>query len=140
MSETTLTWRDKFTFDVEQDNHTFTIDASKENGGEDQGPRPKGLLLTALAGCTGMDVVSILEKMRVKNFNFTLHVDAETETTHPMVFKYAVLQYIFEGDNIPQESVRKAVALSEEKYCAVSAMLKKVFEIKVEIIINGEKI
>jgi len=62
MAETTLTWKEKFTFDVDLDNHHFVLDASKENGGDDRGPRPKGLLLTALAGCTGMDVVSILEK------------------------------------------------------------------------------
>lgn len=138
MAETTLTWKEKFTFDVELDNHKFVLDASKENGGDDKGPRPKGLLLTALAGCTGMDVVSILEKMRVPEFKFKLHVSAENENTHPMVYKNVVLQYIFEGENLPPENVKKAVHLSEEKYCAVSAMLKKAFEIKIEILINGE--
>jgi putative redox protein len=140
MAETTLTWKKNFTFDVDLDNHHLTLDASKENGGDDNGPRPKGLLLTALAGCTGMDVVSILQKMRVPEFTFKLHVSADNETDHPMVYKNVVLQYIFEGNNLPPENVKKAVHLSEEKYCAVSAMLKKAFDIKIEILINGELI
>lgn len=140
MAETTLTWKEKFTFDVELDNHRFTLDASKENGGNDNGPRPKGLLLTALAGCTGMDVVSILEKMKHKDFTFQLKVTADNESIHPMVYKNVVLSYIFEGNDLKSENVKKAVHLSEEKYCAVSAMLKKAFDIKIQIFINGEEI
>jgi len=140
MAETTLTWKQNYTFDVDLDNHHFVLDASKENGGDDNGPRPKGLLLTALAGCTGMDVVSILEKMKHKNFTFQLKVTADNETTHPMVYKNVVLSYIFQGDDLKPDNVKKAVHLSEEKYCAVSAMLKKAFDITIQIYINGEEI
>jgi putative redox protein len=140
MAETTLTWKENYTFDVALDNHQFVIDASVENGGNDRGPRPKGLLLSALAGCTGMDVVSILEKMRYKDFKFKLHVTADNESTHPMVYKNVVLSYIFEGGSLNPENVKKAVHLSEEKYCAVSAMLKKAFDIQIKIIIDGVEI
>jgi len=140
MAETILTWKKNYTFDVDLDNHKFVIDASKENGGDDNGPRPKGLLLSALAGCTGMDVVSILEKMRHKNFSFQLKVTADNESDHPMVYKNVVLSYILEGEDLKPENVKKAVHLSEEKYCAVSAMLKKAFDIKIQIFVNGEEI
>ncbi|HOE91081.1 MAG TPA: OsmC family protein [Candidatus Cloacimonadota bacterium] len=140
MIETTLTWKERFTFLTELDNHEFVLDVSKEGGGDDRGPRPKGLLLSALGACTGMDVVSILEKMKFKDFKFQLKVSADTEDTHPMVFKKAVLSYIFEGESLKPDSIKKAVSLSKDKYCAVSAMLQKAFEIEVKIILNGEEI
>ncbi|MCB5250617.1 MAG: OsmC family protein [Candidatus Cloacimonadales bacterium] len=139
MIETKLSWKERFTFSTELDNHTFMLDVDKENGGDDRGPRPKGLVLSALAACTGMDVVSILDKMKFKNYNFDLKVTADTEETHPKVFKDVELSYIFEGDLKP-DSVKKAISLSKDKYCAVSAMLQKAVDIKVKIFLNGVEI
>ena|SRR5690554_3052686 len=139
MIETKLSWKERFTFSTELDNHTFMLDVDKENGGDDRGPRPKGLVLSALAACTGMDVVSILDKMKFKNYNFDLKVTADTEETHPKVFKDVELSYIFEGDLKP-DSVKKAISFSKDKYCAVSAMLQKAVDIKVKIFLNGVEI
>ncbi len=139
MIETKLSWKERFTFSTELDNHTFMLDVDKENGGDDRGPRPKGLVLSALAACTGMDVVSILDKMKFKNYNFDLKVTADTEETYPKVFKDVELSYIFEGDLKP-DSVKKAISLSKDKYCAVSAMLQKAVDIKVKIFLNGVEI
>lgn len=140
MAETTVKWLENLTFEADLDNHRFIMDASVENGGNDKGPRPKGLLLAGLAGCTGMDVVSILEKMRMKDYRFEMKVSADQTDEHPKVYKDAVLQYIFEGENLNIDNIKKAVHLSKEKYCGVSEMLKKAFDIRVRIIVNGKDV
>ncbi len=140
MAETTVKWLDHLTFEADLDGHKFKVDASPEFGGRDQGPRPKGLLLVGLAGCTGMDVVSMLEKMKMKDFTFEMKVKADLVDEHPKVYKDVTLQYIFVGDNLNIEHIKKAIHLSEDKYCAVSAMLKNSFEINIEIIVNGKDV
>lgn len=127
-------------FDAELNGHHFTIDAGRENGGEDNGPRPKGLLLSALAGCTGMDVVSILKKMKLENYSLQLDVAADSTSEHPKTYHTIYLSYIFSGSDLPEDKIRKAIDLSETRYCGVSAMLRKAAEIKTKIIINGKEI
>jgi putative redox protein len=137
---TALSWQGGMGFTVEQDGHTFTLDAAESSGGNDQGPRPKALLLTGLAGCTGMDVVSILKKMKVTDFAFSLQVDAEMTDEHPKIYKDAVLWYRFEGSNLPVDKIKRAVELSETRYCGVSAMLRQAMSISSKIVINGEEL
>ncbi len=127
-------------FDVQLNGHHFTIDADKSVGGKDQGPRPKGLMLSALAGCTGMDVVSILKKMKIDNYNLKLDVDADSTKEHPKVYSKIYLSYIFQGDDLPIDKLKRAVELSETRYCGVSAMLRKAAEIETKIIVNGKEI
>ncbi|ADN01140.1 OsmC family protein [Spirochaeta thermophila] len=124
-------------FDVEVDGHTLTVDAHPEFGGKDAGPRPKNLLLAGLAGCTGMDVVSILGKMRMPYDSFTLHIEADLSEEHPKVFTRIHLVYAFTGDALDREKIEKAVRLSQEKYCGVSAMLGKTARITYEIRLDG---
>ncbi|PID28109.1 MAG: osmotically inducible protein C [Candidatus Cloacimonadota bacterium] len=137
--KTVLSFKEGMKFEAELNNHKFYIDAGTESGGNDEGPRPKGLMLTALAGCTGMDVVSILRKMRVTDFKLNIEVKASLTTDHPVVYENIDLYYMFEGENLPKDKIIKAVDLSENRYCGVSAMLKKAVPIKAHIIFNGEE-
>ena len=133
-------WLGKMAFDAQQNGHSITIDAKKESGGEDRGTSPKVLLLTGLAGCTGMDVVSILRKMKVEDYGLEIEVTGELTEEHPKIYHTIVVNYYFEGSNLPEAKLRKAVDLSEEKYCGVSAMLRKAADIQNRIYINGEEL
>jgi len=127
-------------FDVELDGHHFTIDATEEVGGKDKGPRPKGLMLSSLGGCTGMDVVSILRKMKVENYELTIEVSGELTDEHPKIYHTINVDFKFTGSDLPPAKIKKAVELSETRYCGVSAMLREASQINVKIIINGEEI
>jgi putative redox protein len=123
-------------FSVDLQGHTFMIDADEKFGGKNRGPRPKALLLSGLAGCTGMDVASILGKMQMKYDTFAVEVDAGTNDEHPIVYTNITIRYIFTGSGIDRSKVEKAVKLSTEKYCGVHAMLSKTAEIETEIVIE----
>nr|WP_320022044.1 OsmC family protein [uncultured Draconibacterium sp.] len=109
------------------------LDAAEAVGGEDQGPRPKPLMLTALAGCTGMDVISILKKMRVEVEDFDVTVEGDLTDEHPKQYYKMNVIYTFKGKELPLEKLKKAVSLSEERYCGVSALYKKAIELTSEI-------
>ncbi|MBB6062071.1 putative redox protein [Thermosipho japonicus] len=109
--------------------HDLILDANDTVGGKDAGARPKELILYSLMGCTGMDVVSLLRKMRVIDSleSFRLEVEYELATEHPKVYTKIHLKYLFKfNGEPPKDKVEKAVNLSQERYCAVSAMLKQV--------------
>jgi len=115
--------------------HDVIMDSSKESGGNDEGVRPKELLLVALSGCTGMDVVSILKKMKVEEYSFRTEVEYHSTSEHPKIYDKIKINYIFRFEGaVPEEKVRKAVELSQEKYCGVSSMLKKASELSYEVI------
>jgi len=105
--------------------HTIVMDGPKQVGGDDSAVRPGELTLVALGGCTGIDVITILEKMRVKFDSFEVVVSAEPAEEHPKVWTKIHVKYIFKGKNIDEAKVKKAITLSEEKYCSVSVMLRK---------------
>jgi putative redox protein len=112
------------------------LDAHANVGGTGKGPGPKGLMLTSLAGCTAMDVISILRKMRVEPEAFSVETETELTDEHPKVFKRVKITYRLKGKDIPRDNVERAVELSQEKYCGVSAMLAKAVPIDFEIIIE----
>lgn len=130
----------KMQFQTEVKGHTITIDAGSSVGGEDQGPPPKPLMLVSLAGCTAMDVVSILGKMRVEFDDFNVEVQADQTEEHPKYYHKMHVIYSFEGKDLPVDKLKKAVNLSEERYCGVSAVYKKAIEMTTEIRVNGETI
>jgi putative redox protein len=99
------------------------LDSTKDNGGLDEGPRPKEVLLTALAGCTAMDVISILKKMQEPLKKLVVKVEGETAEEHPKYVKKIVLTYVAYGD-IKEENLKRAIELSQQKYCGVSATLR----------------
>ena len=108
--------------------HSIAMDGPKRVGGDDSAVRPGELTLVALGGCTGIDVITILEKMRVKFDSFEVAIDAEPAPEHPKVWTKIHVKYIFKGKNMDEAKVKKAITLSEEKYCSVSAMLRKTAE------------
>jgi len=130
-------WRKDNIFDTDVDGHTITIDLGKEDGGEDAGPRPKKLLLIAAAGCSGLDVVPLLKKMRVELKGFDIQIEAQMSEEYPKQYTSMKVIYEFEGDNLPMEKLEKAVTLSYEKYCGVMAMYKKSIPISWEIRIKS---
>ena len=111
-------------FECQPGNHVVRMDTTPELG-DDSGASPKQLLLAGLAGCTGMDVVSLLNKMRVPFTNFEMDIEADLTEEHPIVFSEIRLIYKFFGTDLDTAKVEKAVKLSQDKYCGVSAMLKK---------------
>lgn len=134
----TTEWKGDMTFDAVVNGHHLIMDATAEAGGNDQGPRPKNLLLASVAGCTGMDVVSILKKMRVEFSNFNLHVSADSTEEHPKHYTKMHIVYEFTGKDLPLEKLQKAIDLSQERYCGVSYMFRKAMEISTEIKIINE--
>ncbi len=129
----TTSWSGDMAFEGVVSGHKITIDAGSDFGGNDLGPRPKPLMLLALAGCTGMDVVSILKKMKVNFGKFNVIVEGQLTDEHPKQFSRMHIIYEFGGPDLPMEKLRKAVELSQEKYCGVSAMYRKVMELTSEI-------
>ena len=121
----------------ELDGFGIHIDADEAVGGKNKGPRPKGLSLISLAGCTAMDVISILRKMKVEPEEFYVDVAAvELTDQHPKVFKKILLKYYLKGVDIPRKKVEKAVELSQTRYCGVTAMLEHSAKIDYEIVIE----
>jgi putative redox protein len=118
-------YQNKMSFETQIDNHKLILDAHPEHGGEDQGPSPKKLILSSLAGCTGIDVVSLLNKMRVNFSELSIATEAELTEEHPKVFTYINVIFSIKVSNEEREKVEKAVTLSKERYCGVSAMLQK---------------
>ena len=130
-------WRKNNIFDTEVDGHLITIDLAKEAGGDDAGPRPKKLMLVAAAGCSGIDVVSLLKKMRVGLKGFDIQIEAEVSEEDPKQYTSMKVIYEFEGEELPMEKLEKAVKLSYEKYCGVIALYKKAILVAYEIRIKN---
>lgn len=134
MKETISTkWLTDLAFEAEVDGHKIYMDSSMEHGGKNTGPRPKPLMMTALAGCTGMDVAALLAKMKVQYDAFTVDVEGEISEDHPKRFLEMKVIYKFKGSNINRTKVEKAVDLSTNRYCGVSANYSKAFPITYEI-------
>ncbi len=130
-------WLENMSFESEINGHKIIIDAKEEVGGQDRGPRPKTFMLAALGGCTSMDVVSILKKMRIELKSLNVIVEGELSKDDPKRFLKMHVIYEVEGDDLPLDKIEKAVSLSEEKYCGVSAVYKQVMEITSEIRLKG---
>jgi len=139
MAATTVNieWKQNMAFEAEVNGHIIPIDADEKVGGENFGARPKPLTLVSLGGCTGMDVRSILAKMRVEFDAFNVSVSGELTEEHPKYFNKIHITYSFKGNDLPLAKIEKAINLSQERYCGVSAMLREVAEITHEIIIES---
>ncbi len=138
MTEITGRWLKNMTFETNIGDHTIILDADPKVGGENKGPRPKPLLLASLAGCTGMDVVSLLGKMRVEFSDLQIRVSGKLTDEHPKYYNKIHIIYILKGKEIDRSKVEKAVSLSQEKYCGVSEMFRKAAEITYEIRLEEE--
>ncbi len=129
--KTTTIWKSGEAFDSFQNNAKIEIDAKA-------GVSPKALLLSGLAGCSGIDVVEILEKMRVPFAGLTIEVEAEQSAEHPRVFRDILVNYIVTTAEENRDKIKKAIDLSLDKYCGVAAMLKKNSKINYIITIKSE--
>lgn len=105
--------------------HTITMDAKPESGGDNQGGIPMEVVLQALSACTGMDVISILRKMRQDVSDYRIEVHGERVDTQPAIFSSIAIEHIVRGRNIDEKQVARAIELSATKYCSVGAMLGK---------------
>ncbi len=132
-----VAWTGDMAFEAEVNDFKIVLDADEKVGGKNSGPRPKALSLVSLGGCTGMDVVSILAKMRVKPEFFNVSVDGELTEEHPKYYNKIHVTYTFKGKDLPLAKLEKAVNLSQDRYCGVNAMLSKAAEITHEIVIEG---
>ena len=135
MADTTIdiAWNEKMRFSTNVNGHDMILDADESVGGEDKGPRPKPLMLVALGGCTGMDVISILRKMRVDVDDFHVKIEGELTGEHPRYYHKIHVVYEFRGKGLPMDKLEKAISLSEERYCGVSAVYRQAAEMTSEI-------
>lgn len=134
--KTEIRLQGKMAFEVSLDGHKFMIDASEEVGGENKGPKPKNLMLASLAGCTGMDVASILRKMRVPFEDLRIEVEGELTEIHPKHFDKMHIKYFFKGKDLSREKIDTAIKLSQDKYCGVSYTYKDSIKITHEVIME----
>lgn len=133
----TLNWVKDTTFETRLDGHPLTIDTAVEKGGNDEGPRPKALMLVALAGCTGMDVAPLFRKMRIRFESLSIEVAAETSDGIPMLYTSFHIAYHVKGETADGPKILKAIALSQDKYCGVSMMMKKIAPVSWSATLNG---
>lgn len=134
----TAKWLGNMGFEALVTGHKIIVDTKKESGGDDRGASPKQLMLLALAGCTGIDVASIATKMKIELSNFNIIVEADLTEEHPK--HYTTMHVIFEftGKNLPYDKLKRAVELSEQRYCGVHAVYKKAMSMSSEIRIIEE--
>ncbi|MFC4768927.1 OsmC family protein [Effusibacillus consociatus] len=117
-----VNWHGKRRFEAKGDsNHPVVMDAKPDIGGENQGARPMELLLMGLGGCTGIDVVMILEKMRLTVEELSIEIDGTRREELPQKFTEIHMKYVLKGPDLTRDKVERAIRLSEEKYCSASA-------------------
>lgn len=133
-------WMGKMQFNALVNGHTIVMDAPERVGGEDHGPIPKPFVLSALSGCTGMDVVAILRKANKQVNDFSIKVTGEISKKAPIEYVAIHLQYDFIGPEENKEAALHAVSDSQEKYCGISHMLKKILPITWDVNYNGVRI
>ncbi|UGU14187.1 OsmC family protein [Sinomicrobium kalidii] len=103
---------------------TLRIDASPDDGGEGDGLRPKALMLSSVAGCSGLDIASLIRKMKLEVDDFVIEIDAELTEEHPKYYHAVTVEYHFHGNNLDEKKLQRAVDLSVEKYCGVMEMFR----------------
>ena len=129
-------WKENMSFEADIQGFKIMLDADESVGGESKGPKPKALTLVSLAGCTAMDVISILRKMRIKPEYFNVEVEGELTDEHPKYYHHIHIVYIFKGKDLPMDKLEKAVNLSQDRYCGVSVLLGKGATISSEIVVG----
>ena len=130
----TTVWKENMLFESDNPSgHSVLIDTSAEHGGEDKGLGPKAMMLSSLAGCSGLDVVSLLKKMHAEVDDFKIIVEGELTDEHPKYYHNVSLVYHFYGSELNEKKINKAVNLSVDKYCGVMEMFRQFATIKTEI-------
>ena len=133
----TTTWKNKML--LESDNplgKNLLMESGPDFGGSNQGLSPKALMLSSLGGCTGLDLLSLLKKMRVEIEDFKVIVNGELTEEHPKYYDKVSIDYYFTGTDLNEEKIKKAVSLSEERYCGVIKMFRAFAEVTIAIHFN----
>jgi putative redox protein len=133
-------WMGKMQFNALVNGHTVIMDAPERVGGEDNGPIPKPFVLSALSGCTGMDVIAILKKANHQVQDFNMKVTGEISKQAPIEYTAIHIVYEFKGDEEIKQFALEAVMASQEKYCGISHMLKKIIPVTWDVTYNGQLI
>ena len=129
-----VSWKQRLSFTgVADSGFEIPLGVIQEQGGDDDGARPMELLLIGLAGCTGMDAISIMEKKKQNVTKFEVLAHAERATEHPKVFTHITLEYVFTGHNLDRTAAERSVELSATRYCPAQAMLGKAVPIEFKI-------
>ena len=128
-----VSWKGEMLFESVAPEGKVMIDAAEESGGQGKGLRPKAMMLTALAGCTAMDIASLLKKMRAEVADFKIEVEANLTDEHPKIYDKVKVTYKFYDKDFQKDKIEKAVGLSVETYCGVMEMFRKFAEVSIEI-------
>lgn len=131
--EVTTTWLGEMRFEsTNPSGHNLFIDAGEENGGKGEGYRPKALMLSGLAGCAGLDVASLIKKMKLKVDGFKIDIEANLTDEHPKYYDKVTMHFHFYGDELNEKKLQRSVDLSIEKYCGVMEMFRQFSELNIE--------
>ena len=114
--------------------HNLKIDAGPESGGEGDGLRPKALMLSGLAGCSGLDVAMLIKKMKLDVDHFQIETIANLTDEHPKYYDSVVIEYHFHGSNLKEDKLQRAVDLSVEKYCGVMEMFRRFAKLDIKVL------
>jgi len=130
-------WLGNMTFEsTNPSGNNLQIDIAKEDGGDGNGYRPKALMLSGLAGCSGLDVAALIKKMKLEVAAFTIETIANLTDEHPKYYDKVVIEYHFHGDNLSEKKLQRAIDLSVEKYCGVMEMFRKFAELEIKTIFH----
>lgn len=116
--------------------HNLKIDIAKEDGGDGSGLRPKALMLSSLAGCSGLDIASLIKKMKLEVDEFHIETIANLTDIHPKFYDKVVIEYHFHGNNLKEDRLQKAVDLSVETYCGVMEMFRQFAELEIKTVFH----
>jgi len=119
--------------------HNLKIDIAKEDGGDGSGFRPKALMLSSLAGCSGLDVASLIKKMKLGVDEFTIETIANLTDEHPKFYDAVVMEFHFHGSNLKEKKLQRAVDLSIEKYCGVMEMFRQFADLEIKTFFHYNK-
>ncbi|MFN4299598.1 MAG: OsmC family protein [Thermaurantimonas sp.] len=136
-----LFWRGEETFDIHlPDGNTLLVQTESLDTFSSKGLRPKPLMLASLAGCTAIDVVMLMKKMRLDVEAFKVCIIGELTTEHPKFYKKVEIQYHFTGANLDVEKLTRCVKLSEEKYCGVMHMFRQFAQLEIDIHMHTKEV
>jgi putative redox protein len=128
-----LKWTGGMSFEADVNGFRIALDSDPEFGGQNKGPKPKPLMMVALAGCTAMDLVSLMNKMRVDYDSLNIVVEGDLTEEHPKHYTRMKVIYEITGKDVDRKKVEKAVTMSKDKYCGVSHSYKQAMDIEYEI-------
>ena len=129
-----LSWKGQMLFESVAPEGNVMIDAAEDVGGQGKGLRPKAMMLTSLAGCSGMDIASLLKKMRAEVDDFKIEVEAHLTEEHPKFYDKVHVTYRFYGSDFKKDKIEKSVNLSVDRYCGVMEMFRQFAEVTTEIL------